>query len=99
VNATEATSKTTYRLAMPGRHGSFTARNARIINLKRETIDNTDEVVTLIPNAPFGLAKPVHIKIFGNGLGAVHDSLGRFIDGDSNGVAGGDAIALAGRKG
>jgi hypothetical protein len=54
--------------------------------------------VVLTPKKPFSLTKPVQLSIRGTATGGLQDSVGQFIDGDHNGTAGGNAVAVI-RKG
>jgi hypothetical protein len=99
VNGTEAQSTVEYRLANPGKKGSFTAKNARIIKLRSAIYNPANDSVTLTPRKPFKLAKPVQFRVNGSAPGGLEDSLGRLIDGDHNGSPGGDAIAVIKAKG
>ena len=51
------------------------------------------------PKKPFVLTKPVQVLVYGTGPAALQDSDGRVIDGDHNGVAGGNAVAIIAKKG
>jgi hypothetical protein len=99
VNASEADSLGTYRLATAGRHGSFTAKNARIIKLKSAVYNAGTDTVALFPRKPFALTKPVQVVVDGVPPAGLQDSLGRLIDGDHNGRAGGNAVAILSRGG
>ncbi len=98
VNPGEAQSLTTYRLATPGKKGSFTAKNAGIIKLNSATYNAASKTVALIPKKPFALTKPVQLLIDGVAPSGLQDSLGRYIDGDHNGTAGGNAVAVITRS-
>jgi hypothetical protein len=54
-----------YSLTVAGRHGSFTARNARTIALASAMYSAATDSVTLVPRKPFGLNKPVQLRIHG----------------------------------
>jgi Bacterial Ig-like domain len=88
-----------YRLVTAGKGGSFTARNAQAIRLKSAVYDPIGHRVTLVPKKAFGLTKPVQLRIDGTDSAGLRDSVGRLIDGDHNGTAGGDAIAVLRRSG
>ena len=60
--------------------------------------DSSRNVVVLTPRTAFALTKPIQLLINGSPAGGLHDSLGRLIDGDHNGIAGGNAVAVI-RKG
>jgi hypothetical protein len=88
-----------YRLATPGKKGSYSAENAGIINLRSAGYSQSTNTVVLTPKKPFALTKPVQLQINGLAPSGLQDSSGRLIDGDHNGTAGGNAIAILGKKG
>jgi hypothetical protein len=98
INAAEASMTSVYRLAMPGKKGSFTARNAGIIRLKKAVYASSSDTVTLAPKTPFILTKPVQLMVFGAGASGLEDADGRLIDGADNGQAGSNAVAVLTRK-
>jgi plastocyanin len=98
VNGAEADQVATYRLATAGKKGSFDAKNAGIIKLKSAVLRGANNVVTLTPKKAFALTKPVQFRVNGLSPAGLQDSFGRLIDGDHNGQAGGNAIALLTRK-
>jgi hypothetical protein len=65
VNAGLADSLATYRLTIAGKHGSFTAKNARTIALAAAVYRASTHSVTLAPRKPFGLTKPVQLRVHG----------------------------------
>ncbi len=93
VNVTEAQSTKTYELVMAGTGGSFTAKNAKVIKIKSAVYNAATHQLTLTP-ATFGLSKPVELIVFGTGANGLKDSKSRFIDGNHDGVAGGNAVAI-----
>ena len=99
VNAGEADSLATYRVATAGKKGSFTAKNAQVIKLKSAVYNAASDSVTLTPKKAFALTKPVQLLVDGEPPSGLEDSLGRLIDGDHNGTAGGNAVALITRGG
>jgi len=99
VNAAEAASVATYRLATAGKKGSFDAKNAVVFKLKSAVYVAAQTDVILTPKKPFALSKPVQLRVNGNPPAGLQDSLGRFIDGDHNGQPGGNAVAVLNRKG
>ena len=99
VNSAEADTLATYRLATRGKKGSFTAKNAGTIKLKRTLYTASTETVALTPKKPFALTKPVQVLVYGSGSTAVQDAEGRDIDGDDNGTTGGNAIAILAKNG
>jgi cyclophilin family peptidyl-prolyl cis-trans isomerase len=99
VNADQAQETGLYRLAMPGSKGSFTAKNARTIKLKSAVYNSVDDSVILIPEKPFALTKKVQLLVDGLPPTGLQDSEGRLIDGNHDGQAGGNAIAILSRSG
>jgi hypothetical protein len=83
----------------PGRKGSYTAKNAGIINLRSAVYTRSTNTVALTPKKPFALSKPVQLQVNGLAPSGLQDSYGRLIDGDHNGTAGGNAIAILSKKG
>jgi len=65
VNADLADSLATYSLTIAGKHGSFTAKNARTIALASALYSDSTDSVTLAPKKPFGLTKPVQLRVHG----------------------------------
>ena len=98
VNSAEADSTATYRLATPGKKHSYTAKNAGVIKLSRAVYTASKNTVALTPKKPFALTKPVQVLVYGTGASALQDSVGRDLDGDHNGTAGGNAVAILSRN-
>jgi RHS repeat-associated protein len=94
VNTTEADNIRTYRLTMPGKGGSYTAKGATPITLKSAVYNTKTETVTLTPIKPFALTKPVQLLVYGTGPHALKDSNGRPIDGAHKGKPGSNAVAI-----
>jgi hypothetical protein len=65
VNAAEARETGIYGLVTPGKHGSFTAKNAGSIKLRSAVYNVATNTVTLTPLKAFSLSKPVEITING----------------------------------
>jgi cyclophilin family peptidyl-prolyl cis-trans isomerase len=99
LNASEASKTGIYRLALPGRKGSYTARNATVIRLKNATYNALTDTVTLKLRSPLAFHQVLQLKIAGLPPSGLTDSLGRLIDGDHNGTPGGDAVAYLYRSG
>ena len=55
----------TYSLTVAGRHGSFTARNARKIPLVSAVYSVSTDSVTLVPAGVFLLIKSVQLRVHG----------------------------------
>ncbi len=65
VNMAEADSVATYRLVLPGKRGSFMAKNAKAIGLRSAVFNAANNEVTLTPKKPFALTKPVQLTVNG----------------------------------
>ena len=94
VDATEAQNTGCYRLAVAGKKGSFTAKNAKVITLKSAALNAANHTVTLTPTKPFKLSKPVQLQVNGLAPSGLQDNVGRLIDGNHDGQPGGDAVAV-----
>ena len=70
-----------------------------VIKLRSAVYDSADDTVTLIPTKPFALTKGVELQIDGQPPSGLRDGSGRFIDGDHDGTAGGNAIVVITRGG
>jgi hypothetical protein len=99
VNVSEADTVATYRLVMPGKKGSFVAKNAKVIALRSAVFDAAHNAVTLTPRKPFSLSKPIQLVVNGQSPSGLEDSAGRLIDGDHDGQAGGNGVAVLRRGG
>jgi hypothetical protein len=99
VDAPEAQETGVYRLVTPGKHGSFTAKNAGSVKLGSAAYDAASDSVTLTPKRAFSLSKPVELTINGDPPSGLQDTFGRLIDGDGNGTPGGNAAAVLRRGG
>jgi RHS repeat-associated protein len=98
VNAGQADSLATYRLTTAGKRGSFAAKNAKSISLKSAMYSDSTDSVTLAPKKPFGLTKPVQLRVDGVPPSGLTDEFGRLIDGNADGQPGGDAVAVLRRS-
>jgi hypothetical protein len=99
VNAGQADALATYRLTTAGKHGSFTARNARTVALKSVAYSDSTDSVTLVARKPFGLTRPVQLRVAGQPPSGLTDRFGRLIDGNHDGQPGGDAVAVLSKRG
>jgi hypothetical protein len=97
VNAAEADNPGIYRLALPGKKGSYTARNAKLIKLKSASYNAATGAVTLIPGKPFALTRPVQLVIAGLPPSGLQDRSRRSIDGGHTGTPGGNTVAILSR--
>ncbi len=92
INAAQAIQRCHYRLALPGSNGSYTARNARVLFLKKPVYNGTAYTVTLTPGRPFALTRKAELVINGNPPNGLRDSAGKLLDGNHDGHPGGNAI-------
>jgi hypothetical protein len=99
VNAAQADSVATYRLATANGKGSFTAKNSPVLKLRSAVFNPANDTVTLTPKKAFALTKAVELTIDGTAPSGLQDSSGQLIDGDDNGQAGSNAVALIRRSG
>jgi subtilisin-like proprotein convertase family protein len=91
VNAAQADNTAIYHLANPGKGGSYTAKNAKVIRLSSASYNAANDTVTLVPRKAFAVAKKPQLIVYGQDL---QDSLGRPIDGGDNGQSGSNATAI-----
>jgi hypothetical protein len=99
LNAAEAQDLGIYHLTVAGKHGSFTARNARAIKLKGAVYNPANDTVALFTRKPFSLKKKVQLLVNGTPPSGLQDSSNRPIDGDGNGQPGGNAVRVLSRGG
>ena len=100
VNSSEADRTSgIYRLALPGKKGSYTAKNATVVKLKSAVYSTASKSVTLTLKKPLALKKIPQLLINGSAPSGLQDSAGRLIDGDGNGTAGGNVVAILSRGG
>ncbi len=92
VNMTEAQSASTYELIEANKKGLFTGKGAKVITVKPAVYNAADDEVTLTPAV--ALTTPVELIVYGTGPNGLHDSQNRYIDGNHDGVAGGNAVAI-----
>jgi hypothetical protein len=99
VNAAQADNLATYRLAAANGTGSFTAKNSAVVKLRSAEFNPANDTITLTPRKAFALTKPVELTISGTAPSGLQDISGQLIDGDDNGTAGGNAVAVIRRTG
>ena len=98
VNAAEADNIANYRLATANGKRSFTAMNSPVLKLRSALFNPANDTVTLTPKKAFALTKAVELTIRGMAPLGLQDSSGQFIDGDDDGAAGSNAVALIRRN-
>jgi hypothetical protein len=98
VNGTEAANTAIYRLAIAGKHNSFT-KGAAIVKLRSAVYNSATNSVTLTPRKAFALTKPVQLVITGTPPSGLQDTSGQFIDGANNGQAGSNAVIMITKSG
>jgi subtilisin-like proprotein convertase family protein len=99
LNATEAASLSEYGLVVAGKHGSFTGKGTKVLKLRSAVYNPANDTVALTLKKPFVLKKPVQLTVNGEPPAGLEDSSGRLIDGNHDGQAGGNAVAVINRTG
>jgi cyclophilin family peptidyl-prolyl cis-trans isomerase len=99
VNTMRAEDPTTYRLAVAGKGGSFTARSARVLHTSSIVYDSSTNTVTLSLKRPVRLIKGLQLVVEGTGSAGLLDSAGRYIDGGHSGQPGSNAMIALTRNG
>src|SRR5271166_2164913 len=99
LNASQAVQRSYYRLAFPGSHGSYTAKNARVVSFKKPVYNAALYTVTLTPGRPFALTRKAELLIRGNPPNGLRDSQGHLIDGNHDGHPGGNASVFLSSSG
>jgi hypothetical protein len=99
INAAQAENVAAYRLAGANRKRSFTARNSHAMRLRSAVFDPANDTATLILRRADARSKPIQLTINGTPPSGLQDSFGRLIDGDDNGMAGGNLVAVIRRTG
>jgi uncharacterized repeat protein (TIGR01451 family) len=89
--ATGAASLANYQLVTAGRDGRFGSRDDRAIALASASHEATTNTVTLTTRRPLPLGRPYQLRVSG-GPGGLTDLAGNPLDGDGDGLPGGDAL-------
>ncbi len=92
LNATEASTIGTYELIAASKSGSFVPKKKTLVKIK--SAKYSGGAVTLKLKAPLNLKKGVELVVDGLPPSGLQDSLGRYIDGNHDGTAGGNAVAI-----
>ena len=87
VNSAEAGNTGIYRLATAGKHGSYTAKNAVVIMLKKASYNAASDTVALTLRKALALKKPVQLVVNRTPPSGLQDTLGRFLNGGTSAVA------------
>jgi hypothetical protein len=98
-NSAQANNVATYRLTAANATGSFTARNSPVLGLRSAMFNPANDTITLIPRKAISLARPVELTINGSSPSGLQDGSGQLIDGNGDGVAGGNAVVRISRAG
>jgi hypothetical protein len=99
VNSAQADNLANFRLTTANGKGSFTAKNSPVIKLHSAVFNAANDTITLTPRKAFTLNKAVELTINGMPPSGLQDTSGQPIDGNGDGVAGGNAVALIRRTG
>ena len=97
VNAAEAKSTKTYQLITGSAAGLFKPTKKALIKIKSAALSGNS--VTLKLKKPLKVSKAVELVVQGVAPNGLQDSAGRFIDGNHDGVAGGNATAVIKKPG
>ena len=83
-----------YRLTTAGKGSSFVGKRTKPIAIKSAIYNAVNRTVTLTPKKAATLTKKVQLVALASAPSGLSDSYGRLIDGNRDGTAGGDAIAI-----
>jgi subtilisin-like proprotein convertase family protein len=97
VNAAEADSTKTYELIAANKAGQFIATKKTLLKLKSAALSGN--TVTLKLKSPLQLKKAVELVVNGVAPAGLQDTEGRLIDGNHDGIAGGNAVAVIKKPG
>ena len=99
VDAAQADNIADFRLTAANGNASFTARNSPVLRLRSAAFNPTNDTVTLTLRKAISRTKPVELTINGTSPSGLQDSSGQPIDGNGDGVAGGNAVVRISRAG
>jgi hypothetical protein len=94
LNAAEAASISEYALVVAGKHGSFTGKGTKVLKLKSAAYNAANHTVALTLTKPLKLKKPVQLTVNGTPPSGLEDGNNNLIDGNHDGQAGGNAVAV-----
>jgi hypothetical protein len=99
LNAAEADNLANYQLVTANGKGSFTARNSIVRRLGSAVFNPANDTVRLTSRKAFALTEPTRLTINGTSPSGLQDNTGQLIDGNDDGTAGGNAVAVLRRTG
>jgi streptogramin lyase len=99
LNPGEAGTTSEYKLITAGKRNSFTVKNAKPVAIGSAVYNAANDTVALTPAKKLVIKKPTQFTVMGTGTSGLEDSLGRLIDGNHDGQAGGNAVAIFTKKG
>jgi hypothetical protein len=99
VNATEATSTAIYELIAANKAGLFLPTKKNLIKIRSAAYSASGDLVTLKLKTPVRVKKTLELVVNGVAPNGLQDSAGRLIDGNHDGVAGGNAVATITKPG
>jgi len=102
-----AQSTANYALTLSGPDRKFGTRDDQRVSLRSARYRaqilshslGTRSTVTLTPAAPFRLSQPLQVRVNGQPPHGLRDTSGRLLDGDRNGIPGGNFVAVFGGAG
>ena len=97
VNASEAKSTKTYELIAANKAGAFIATKKNLIKIKSAALSGNSVALKL--KSPLKVRKAVELVVNGVAPNGLQDTTGRLIDGNHDGVAGGNATAVIKKPG
>lgn len=89
---TAAGDPSSFHVVARGADGRFGTKDDRIIAINSARLDSTGTIVTLAPSRRLALRQPYLLVVNGNSPGGLTDSQDRLLDGDNNGVPGGNFV-------
>jgi hypothetical protein len=99
LDSARASSLSNYKLVTAGRDKKFGTSDDKVIRLRSAAYDAGTETITLSARGgKLSLLKPLRLIVRGS-AGGVTDLTGRPIDGDRDGLPGGDSLSLITKKG
>jgi subtilisin-like proprotein convertase family protein len=97
LNSSEAASKAIYELIMANKKGVFLPAKKNLIKIKSAAY--SADTVTLTLKTPARLTKAIELIVQGTPPAGLQDAEGRYIDGNDNGMAGSNAVAVISKGG